>query len=203
MNKWISCPNNHPVEVPVSPGRAFNGGVSVATRSADDEFQDCTLCGPFRQDGRGHAESIIDRIASREFHYELVAANRAVIETLTIDETDVDTIVARTGIHEGMVRTVLADPRVFETSTSADSPTIIIAAKLTHYGQTLARISRGGPAAIPRIPRKVPCPRCSKEHTIMVLAEPIAGSSHKRTLGAVLCNGCCGFTVDDYGRVWP
>lgn len=143
MNKLIACPKGHPVEVPASPGGSFSGGVSVVTRSAEDEYLVCTLCGPFRQDGHGDVESIIDRIADREFHHKLVAANRAVIETLTAGETDVDTIVARTGIDEGMVRAVLADSRVFETSTFVDQPTMIVTAKLTHYGHTLARIARG------------------------------------------------------------
>jgi hypothetical protein len=200
MNKTIACPNGHPVQVPALPGRAFSGGVSVVTRSAEDEFLHCTLCGPFRQDGRGNTESIIDLIANREFHHELVAANRAVIEALTIDgETDVDMIVARSGIDEDMVRTVLANGDVFETSTFADAPRMIAAAKLTPYGTTLARIARNERTR--RVPKNVPCPRCRKEHTILVIDEP--APSEKTSVGAVICNGCCGFTVDDYGRVYP
>jgi hypothetical protein len=143
VKKTIACPNGHPVEVPAKPGRAFSGGGSVVTRSAEDEFLDCALCGPFRQDGHGDAESIIDQIANREFHHELVAANRAVIETLMVGgETDVHTIVARTGIDENMVRTVLADSGVFEAWTVANDPTNIHLAMLTPFGRTLAGIAR-------------------------------------------------------------
>jgi hypothetical protein len=133
----------------------------------------------------------------------LVAANRAVIETLTAGETDVDTIVTRTDIDEGMVRTVLADPRVFETSTFVDAPTMIVAAKLTHYGRTLARVARGGPLRIPNVRKTVHCPKCRKEHSISVPDESFLEPSEKTSMSPMICNGCCGFTVDQLGRVHP
>lgn len=160
------------------------------------------MCGPFTQDGNGRAETIIDRIPNGAFHRELVKANHAVIDTLMSGESDVDTIAARTGIDDGMMRAVLANADVFDVETFMDEPTVLVSAKLTPYGRTLGHYAHDDRIRrLPRVHKNVPCPKCRKEHMVSVI-EGAPVPSYKTYVGAVICNGCCGFMVDAYGRVY-